>query len=79
MSKRLNPHRRLLQAQSKLLREVMAEFGPAHDDSHKLQRGVVRSGLAVKTQLSHYSAPRDNWEGLGTAPRKSVKRFSITK
>lgn len=79
MSKRLNPHRRLLQAQSKLLREVMAEFGPAHDDSHKLQRGVVRSGLAVKTQLSHYSAPRDNWEGTGSKVRKPVKRFGVLK
>ena len=40
---RLNPRRRRLAAQEKLLREITLEHGKAHDDSYKLQQGRVAS------------------------------------
>lgn len=66
VSKRLNPHRRLLQRQQRLFREAMQAFGPSHDDSHKLQQGAVRSALSPRVQLTAYATPRDGlWEGSG--------------
>lgn len=64
MSKRLNPHRRLLAKQAALRRDL-AEYGNASDVG-KLQQGRVRSALDPVIHLSGYSVPRPAiWEGRG--------------
>ncbi len=42
---RKNPRRRRMAAQAALLRRIIAEHGPAHDDSHLLQQGRVGSSM----------------------------------
>lgn len=64
MSKRLNPHRRLLAKQAALRRDL-AEYGNA-SDAGKLQEGRVRSALNPVIHLSGYAVPRPvPWEGRG--------------
>lgn len=75
---RLNPHRRRLAAQAKLLRDVKQEFGPSHDDSSKLQQGVVKSSLAPRVHLTAYATPRDNWEGLDKRGKVVAGKFKPT-
>lgn len=64
MSKRLNPHRRLLAKQS-ALRVSLQQYGNA-SDAGKLQEGRVRSALSPVIQLTGYAHPRPAaWEGRG--------------
>jgi hypothetical protein len=71
MSKRLNPHRRLLAKQAALRRDL-AEYGNASDVG-KLQQGRVRSALSPVIHLSGYATPRPAyWEGRGK-PGKVVR------
>ena len=76
MAKRLNPSRRLKAKQAAILRSVVAEHGPKHDDSPLLQRGSVRSSLAPAIVLTAYRAPADNWEGRGRGKRTAQKLFT---
>lgn len=64
MSKRLNPHRRLLAAQAKVIRDArlfQSELNGA--DMAKLQQGRVRSPLNPTVQLTSYRTPRPVSEG----------------
>ena len=75
MSKRLNPHRRLL-AKQNALRASLQVYGNA-DDAGKLQEGRVRSSLSPVIQLTGYATPRPaTWEGrvkLGKVVRGQLK------
>lgn len=57
---RMNPRRRRLAAQEALLRSITSEHGKAHDDSHLLQQGKVRS----------------SYERLGTIPSQSLRAIA---
>lgn len=71
MSKRMNPHRRLL-AKQEALRRNLQQLGNA-DDMGKLQEGRVRSALNPVIHLTGYSVGRPAvWEGRGT-PGKIVR------
>lgn len=73
---RLNPKRRRMAAQAVLLSSIIAEHGRAHDDSHKLQQGRVRSEQArFANKIGSASPSRDNWEGQGMRKRTSSKRW----
>lgn len=79
--KRLNPSRRLKAKQADAFRSVVSQYGPSHDDSHKLQQGVVKSGMTVnafqsKAHSERPMAPRENWEGQGAARKGSPSRFA---
>lgn len=66
MSKRLNPHRRLLAKQAAIRREVQQHANAM--DAGKLQEGRVRSSLSPAIQLTGYQTPRPAfWEGRGKA------------
>lgn len=69
---RLNPRRRRLAAQALLLQSIVQEHGKAHDDSHLLQRGVVKSSYArIEAQAPQYAkaiAYRSNSRPDGFAP-----------
>jgi hypothetical protein len=72
MSKRLNPHRRLLAAQAKALaaeRSVQSAVNGA--DMAKLQQGRVRSPLTT-IYRGHVSPRPAIWEGSGK-PGKVVR------
>jgi hypothetical protein len=64
---RKNPRRRRMAAQAKLLQGIMAEFGPAHDDSHKLQRGAVKNALNRPAALYCGNARPHTSEGIAPA------------
>lgn len=54
---RLNPKRRRKVAQAKLLQSIIAEHGPSHDDSHKLQRGSPRTSVMKYEGKTNMRAP----------------------
>lgn len=54
---RLNPKRRRMVAQAKLLQSIVAEHGQANDDSHKLQRGSPRTSFSKYAGLTNMRAP----------------------
>lgn len=59
MSKRVNPHRRLLAAQAQLLADARLEQSRVNGvDMAKLQQGRVRSPLAPTVQLTAYRTPK---------------------
>lgn len=57
MSKRVNPHRRLLAAQATLRREAQA-YGNA-DDAGKLQKGPVRSHFVSLDRKTDFRLTKD--------------------
>lgn len=79
MSKRLNPHRRLLQAQARALNGARVEQSAAHGvEMAKLQQGNVRSGLSANSTSMTYREP--HWteaDNPGKARRLTRKRFAI--
>lgn len=81
MSKRLNPHRRLLARQAAALEAARVEQSSVHgEEMSKLQQGLVRSALAPRVQLTAYSVPRERpWEGRGKLVRKQSKPRFGTK
>lgn len=82
MSKRLNPHRRLLAAQAKLIREQkQVQSAVQGADMAKLQQGVVRSHMARGNPTSATFRP-PNWtdvDNVGRKPRKNPPRFGVKK
>lgn len=72
MSKRLNPHRRLLAAQARVLADARLEQSRANGvDMAKLQQGRVRSPLTT-IYRGHVPPHPAVWEGSGT-PGKIVR------
>ena len=72
MSKRLNPHRRLLAAQARVLVDArLAQSAAQGADMAKLQQGRVRSPLTTIYRGHRHPAPAV-WEGRGT-PGKIVR------
>src|ERR1700758_1263734 len=69
---RMNPRRRRLAAQAKVLQSIVAEHGPAHDDSYMLQQGRVKSSYerlaAQSPQNVRNIAYRANARPDGFAP-----------
>ena len=78
MSKRPNPHRRLLAKQARVLLDVrLAQSAANGEDMAKLQQGRVRSPLNPRVQLTAYSTPRRmDWERLGRRKRLALPRFA---
>ena len=73
----MNPRRRRMAAQAKLLQGIIAEHGRANDDSHKLQRGAVKCALTRSAANYALVTPRDlPWERTGKAKVTSKARFS---
>lgn len=54
---RMNPKRRRMAKQAALLQSIVAEHGPAHDDSYKLQRGSPRTSQDKMEGRLHMRAP----------------------
>jgi hypothetical protein len=54
---RLNPKRRRMVKQAALFNSIVAEHGPAHDDSSKLQRGSPRTSQEKMANRLHMRAP----------------------
>ena len=76
MSKnRMNPTRRRLAAQAKLLKNVLHDPNLSKDVEGK---GVIRSSLSPKTHLVGYRPIASNWEGLGQKGFKGKKVWSKT-
>lgn len=73
MSKRLNPHRRLL-ARQMALRRAMVKDGNAADRG-KLQEGRVRSH--VENIYMIQVTTRADWESKGKRQRKPHKPFAL--
>lgn len=78
MSKRLNPHRRLLAKQAALRRDLQ-QYGNASDVG-KLQEGRVRSALSPVIQLTGYAVPRPaTCEGRGKTGKIVRGQLKIVK
>lgn len=79
MSKRLNPHRRLLQAQARALNSARTVQSETHGvEMAKLQQGLVRSGLHGNMSSMTFREP--NWskvDNLGKPKRATRKRFAL--
>lgn len=82
MSKRRNPHRRLLAAQAALIREQkQVQSAVQGADMAKLQQGAVRShtGRGNMTSKTFREPNWTNVENPGRKPRKSHPRFGVKK
>jgi hypothetical protein len=81
MGKRLNPQRRLRQAQAKALAAVRLEQSAANAaEMAKLQQGPVRSGMRGNPTTMTFRGPK--WSDIdvpGKAKRKRPQRWSKTK
>ena len=80
MSKRLNPHRRLLAAQARALNEQrLVQSAVEGADMAKLQQGRVRSHMSRGNPTSA-TFREPNWtdpDNPGRKPRKSQPRFGV--
>ncbi len=66
---RKNPRHRRAATQKALLRSIVQEHGPSHDDSFLLQRGKVRSAM---TRPAHVKG-RGNVAGILAKDQKGVR------
>lgn len=81
MSKRLNPHRRLLGKQAALIRDAkLAQSATQGADMAKLQQGAVRSPLNPRVQLTAYASERPiSWEGRGKQGKVVAGKFKFKR
>lgn len=82
MSKRLNPHRRLLAKQEQALTGArMAQSVAQGADMAKLQQGAVRSHMG-RGNSTGATFREPNWtdaDNPGRKPRKNPPRFGVKK
>jgi hypothetical protein len=79
MSKRVNPHRRLLAAQARVLADARLEQSRVNGvDDAKLQQGIVRSHLRPNQTTMTFRAPHwSDADNPGRKTRKLKPRFSV--